>query len=61
MSYSPTYYQYLMSNISVNFDKEFDVLASGEVFECVNGRFQLGDRQIGNDGAGITVNQDHGD
>ncbi len=50
-----------MSNISVNFDKEVDVVASSEVFECVNGRFQFGDSQIGNDGAGITINQDHGD
>jgi hypothetical protein len=50
-----------MSNISVNFDQEVNVVASGEVFECVNGRFQFGDRQIGNDGAGITINQYHRD
>ena len=59
--YSLAHYQYLMSNISVNFDKNVDVLAGGEVFECVNGKFHFGDGQIGHDGTGITINQDHGD
>lgn len=54
------YYQYALSHESINMQEDANTFVGSQIFKWVDGRFRSRKSKKGNDSAGVTVDQHHG-